>query len=389
MIVSSTHICILRTHLFLVWFLALGMFFFSSRGSILMADEIDVWIGTGGRPSQGIYHCMLDAAGKLSESKLVAEIQAPGFLARHPMLPRLYSVGGLDGKQVVAAYEIASVGRDAQLQFVMSLEIGDGGATHLALSSDGLMLLTAQYGSGSVAAFQLDAQGNLLRRTELIRHRGGSGVFADRQNAPHPHWVGFSPDQRFALIPDLGLDQVVIYRADTATAKLHAHGAGQLPEGAGPRHLKFHPNGKWIYVVNELDLTVSFFDWDATKGAMTLRQTVPSVAAERLTRLKQKSCSEIRIHPNGRFVYAANRGHDSITAFTIADDGSLTEIQNEAIRGATPRNFNIDPTGRFLLAAGQDSHTLACFLLDSDSGLLTYNHSVISTPTPICVLFSR
>jgi 6-phosphogluconolactonase len=385
--VNPTHRQILRNRLVLQAVFTMNLIFASQMGAALMAGDFDVWIGTGGRPSQGIYHCMLDDNGGLSQSKLVAEINSPGFLALHPSLPRLYAVGGLDGKQVVAAYEVTSTGPDAGLQLVNSLEIGDGGATHLALSRDGLMLLTAQYGGGSVAAFQLDARGNLQRRTELIEHSGGSGAVADRQKSPHPHWTGFSPDQRFALVPDLGLDQVVIYRADTASAKLQSHGVGQLPDGAGPRHLKFHPNGKWIYVVNELDLTVSFFDWNATDGAMTIRQTLPSVAADQLGRLKQKSCSEIRIHPSGRFVYSANRGHDSITAFAIADDGTLKEIQNESVRGATPRNFNIDPAGRYLLAAGQDSHTLASFLVDPASGLLSYNHSVISTPSPICVLF--
>lgn len=356
----------------------------------VLAQPIDVWLGTGGKPSLGIYHCTLDPeTGRLSESQLMAEIGSPGFLALHPKQPRLYCVGNLDGVGVVAGYRIDSAGTSKTLVYESSQPIGDGGGTHLAISKDGSILLTAQYGGGSLAAFALDEKGVITKRIALIKHEGGSGVFPGRQDAPHAHWVGFSPDQRFALVPDLGLDQVVVYRLDIANSQLHPHGFGPLPAGAGPRHMKFHPNGKWAYVINELDLTVSLFDWESVFGTLTIRQTIPTVDADQLNGLRSKSCSEIRIHPNGKTVYAANRGHDSITVFRVDDDGTLTAIQNEPVRGATPRNFNLDPTGRWLLAAGLDSHTLACFEIDPETGMLTYNSSIISTPTPICVLMQH
>lgn len=352
------------------------------------AQTVDVWIGTGGKPSQGIYHGSLDTmAGKLSESRLVAEMNGPGFLAMHPKLPMLYAVGGLAGDQVVASFRIEQTGKNASLTFVNSQPIGDGGATHLSISNNGKTIVTAQYGGGSVAAFAVADDGSIMKRTQLIKHTGGSKAVAGRQDGSHAHWAGFSPDQKFAFVPDLGLDQVVIYRVDTDNATLTSHGFGQLAAGAGPRHMKFHNNGKWIYVLNELDYTVSLFDWDSQAGTMTLRQTVPTVAKEELDRLQFKSCSEIRVHPSGKFVYAANRGHDSITVFQVADDGKLTSIQVEPVRGATPRNFNLDPSGKWLLAAGQDSHTLACFVVDESTGRITYNRSIISTPSPICVLF--
>ncbi|MBX3422490.1 MAG: lactonase family protein [Pirellulaceae bacterium] len=353
-------------------------------------QSLDVWIGTGGAPSKGIYHCSLDAqTGKLSASRLAAEINSPGFLAMHPVLARLYAVGSLDGKAVVAEYHIQRNDGYPELRFSSSAQIGDGGATHISVSRDGAALLTAQYGAGSVAAFALGSDGQILRRTALVKHRGGSGVVAGRQDAPHAHWVGFSPDLRFAFAPDLGLDKVVIYRVETKSAELVEHGAGQLPPGAGPRHMKFHPNGTWIYVLNELNLSVSLFDWDAVSGQMTLRETVPTVPQAQLERLRNKSCSEIRVHPSGRFIYAANRGHDTVTVFSVGDDGRLREIQNEPVRGATPRNINLDPSGQWLLAAGQDSHTLASFAIDQQTGIITYANSVISTPAPICVLFAH
>ena len=354
------------------------------------ADQLDVWIGTGGPPSKGIYHCVLDSgSGRLSESRLVAEMGSPGFLAMHPSRPVLYAVGSLNGEGVVASFDIQGTGMEATLTQTSVHSIGDGGATHLSVSRDGCTLLTAQYGGGSVAAFLLDEGGSITARTALIKHVGGSNIVSGRQTAPHAHWIGFSPDQRYSFVPDLGLDQVVIYQVDSKRATLQPHGVGQLPAGAGPRHQKFHPNGKWIYVLNELALSVSLFDWQPEVGTMQIRQTVPTVDQHELDRLRQKSCSEIRIHPNGRFVYAANRGHDSITVFSIGEHGELTSIQNEPVRGATPRNFNLDPSGSWLLAAGQDSHTLASFIVDSETGMITYSANVISTPCPICILFEH
>ena len=197
-------------------------------------------------------------------------------------------------------------------------------------------------------------------------------------NSTHA-WAGF---HRPAIRPGArsGPGSVLIYRADTAGPRTNT-AAVEPATGAGSRHLKFHPNGQWLYVLNELDLTISLFDWDAAAGSMSLRQTVPTVPLAELQPLQQKSCSEIRIHPRGHVVYAANRGHDSITVLAVGEDGRLTSVQNMPVRGATPRNFNLDPTARWLLAAGQDSHTLASFAIEPESGWLRYNH-IISTPVP-------
>lgn len=358
--------------------------------TVAHAQQRDVWIGTDASPaSKGIYHTTLNTDnGKLAESRLAAPIDGPGFLALHPKGKVLYAVGALGGKDVVAAYTIGTADGKASLKLINSLAIGDGGAAHLAVDPTGRMLLTAQYGGGSVAAFSLNADGALLARTALIKHAGGARVVGKRQDSAHAHWVGFSPDNKFAFVPDLGLDQVVIYKVDPAQARLAPHGAGAVPAGGGPRHMKFHPNGKWIYVLNELDLSVSLFDYDAAAGKMTIRKTVPTVAKAVLAREQFSSASEIHVHPSGKFVYAANRGHDTITGFAVNPaTGELADIGATPVRGATPRNFNLDPSGKWLLAAGQDSHTLASFALNQGTGELTYNRSVIHTPSPICVLF--
>ncbi len=378
---------------FAFWLLiAMPMLINSPDARLAAAEVIDVWIGTSqAKPSKGIYHCTLNTkTGMLTESELAAEIQGPGFLAMHPDGHHLYAVGTLDGKPSVVAYSIEKDGDQATLKFDNSLEIGDGGAAHVAVDPTGRTLLTAQYGSGSVAAFSLNANGSLKERTALIKHEGGSGVVAGRQEKPHAHWAGFSPDNRFAFVPDLGLDKVMIYKHDPATAKITPSGFGKVPAGGGPRHMKFHPSGKWIYVLNELALSVTVFDYDAETGTMTPKQTIPTVPKMLLAKELFKSASEIRVHPSGRFVYSANRGHDTVTAFRVnQDSGELSVIELENVRGATPRNINLDPSGQWLLAAGQDSHTLASFGVNQDTGELTYNRSIVTAPSAICVLFEH
>ena len=360
----------------------------SAASMITAAEPRDVWIGTGGTSlSKGIYHCTLNPDnGQLSEPTVAAEVRGPGFLARHPALPCLYAVGTFDRKASVIAYSIEASSEGSTLKLLGAVPIDDGGAAHLAVDATGRTILTAQYSRGSVAVFALSDDGSIKERTQLIRHKNGSGV-RPNQNSPHPHWTGFSPDNRFGFVPDLGKDQVVIYSVEAATSKITPHGFGVCPAGSGPRHMKFHPSSRWIYVLNENDVTVTVFDYDVEAGTMTAKQTQAAVPEEQLAREKQFSGSEIRVHPNGQFLYSANRGHDSITAFRIdPDSGRLTVIEREHIRGATPRNFNIDSTGHWLLAAGQDSHTLASFEVDQATGELAYNHSLVRAPSPICIV---
>lgn len=370
----------------------LGLSALSSDAADPQPTEIDVWIGTSrAKPSRGIYHCTLNTkTGKLSEPELAAEVGGPGFLAMHPRGNHLYAVCAVEGKPSVAAYAIDRGQRSSSLTFVNAIEIGDGGAAHVAVDPTGQMILTAQYGGGSVAAFALNKDGSLEERTQLLDHEGCSRVVPGRQEKPHAHWVGFSPDNRYAFVPDLGMDKVVIYKVDAAASRLTPHGFGDVPPGGGPRHMKFHTTGKWIYVLNELDLSITVFDYDAAAGSMTAKQTIPTVPKEQLAKEKFKSASEVRVHPSGRFIYSANRGHDTITAFRVnGNDGRLSVIERENVRGATPRNFNLDPSGKWLLAAGQDSHTLASFEIDQETGELIYNRSNVFAPSAICVLLEH
>ena len=365
-----------------------------NASSLSAADEltsIDVWIGTGGKPSKGIYHCTLNLkTGRLSESELAAEIGRPGFLAMHPNGQHIYAVGSLEGEAVVAAYEIKKTKGKATLSFQNAVEIGDGGAAHVSIDSTGRTILTAQYGAGSTAVFSVNKDGSIKERTQIVKHGAGSEIVGTRQNASHAHWTGFSPDERFAFVPDLGMDKVVIYEVDTAKSKVEQHGYGVVPPGGGPRHMKFHTNTKWAYVLNELDLSITHFDYDANAGTMTANETVLTVPKDELEKEKFKSCSEIRVHPSGRFVYAANRGHDTVTVFRVDQStGKLTFVERENVRAATPRNVNLSPDGRWLIAAGQDSHNLSVFEVNQETGELTYNRSNVHSPSPICVLFEH
>ena len=366
------------------------LFAFGLCAADVFAQQIDVWIGTGrSQQSKGIYHCLLNTkSGRLTQPQVVAEISGPGFLAMHPDRSTLYAVGNLDGKNAITAYRIAGTGKSAKLTLLNSVETGDGGSAHLCVDQTATTLVSAQYGGGSVAVFALNKDGSIKERTQLIEHEGGSKVVGRRQNSPHPHWTGVSPDNRFVFVPDLGLDAVVIYKLDAKNSKLTPHGQAKSHPGGGPRHMKFHTSGKWVYLLNELDLTVTVYDYNARNGTMQAKQTIAAVPQAELDKEKFKSASEIRVHPSGKFVYSANRGHDTITAYRVDQQtGKLAVIEREFVRGATPRNFNLDPAGEWLLAGGQNSHTLASFAVDQATGEMTYNQNVVLAPSAICVLF--
>lgn len=352
----------------------------------LRAETWQVYFGTGGPGADGIYRSAFDTAtGKLSAATRAAEIASPGFLAVHPRGGVLYAVGSADRVPVAAAYRIA---KDGSLSLLNTSPIGDGGAAHVGVHPSGRFLLTAQYGGGSVALFPLDAEGRIGAAT-LTEHEGGSRVFERRQDAPHPHWVGFSPDGRFALVPDLGLDGIVIYRVDTDKPAIVRHGFAASVPGGGPRHMRFSPDGRFIYLLNELSLSVTTYAWDAAAGTARLIATVPALSEEAKAGESFNSAAEIVVHPSGRFVYSSNRGHDTVSVFSANPGTSALQlVQLHPVRGAFPRNINLAPGAGWLLAAGQDSNTVAVHKVDPQSGKLTYQtKGVINVPAPICILF--
>lgn len=343
-------------------------------------NPLPLWIGTGGKGSEGIYRTMLDIeTGKLTGPVLAAEIGNPGFVALNAERTRLYSLCHVDGGSVAAF----TIGEDHSLTLLNTQSTGDGSASHLSLDRTGRLLFSAQYGNGSITVYPVAKDGHIGERTQVVKH-SGSGPDKDRQEGPHPHFAGVSPDNRFLLVPDLGADQVVIYRIDHESATLAPQGATVVAPGSGPRHLKFSHDGSKVYLINELSMTVTVFEYDEAGGTMTPLQTITTLP-ESMWKVPNKA-SEIRLHPTGRFVYAGNRGHDSITVFSVDEtNGLLSYVEREAIRGAYPRNFNIDPTGRWLIAAGRASNTLSIFSIDGESGRLYFTTDVLNVPDPICV----
>jgi 6-phosphogluconolactonase len=353
----------------------------------LRAESHHVFMGTGGPAARGVYRAGFDAkTGRLGPASLAAAIGSPGFLALHPDGDKLYSVGDVEGGPGVAGYRVSPAG---DLERITAGPTGGGAGCHLAVHPSGRFLLTAQYGGGSVALFPLDGGGR-LGPAVLTRHEGpGSGVVADRQKEPHPHWCGFSPDHRFALVPDLGLDGIMVYRVDTDEPSITRHGFLPAPPGSGPRHMRFSPDGRHIYLLNELSLAVSAYAWDAGTGTARLLATTPTLDEQAKAGESFNSAAEILVHPTGRFLYTSNRGHDSVSVFRAdPETAALAVVQVQPVRGAFPRNINLSPCGGWLLAAGADSHTVSVHRVDPDTGRLTYQlRGVIQTPSPICLLF--
>ena len=354
----------------------------------LHAEKIDVYFGTGGRESKGIYMAKFDTEkGKLSQASVVAEINGPGFLAWHPDRTKIYAVASIDGGPGVAGFHVK---KDGSLEKFTTSLVRDGGGTHVAVHPSGKFLLTAQYGGGSTAFFPLNKNGE-LGQSVVIDHNGGSKVVGNRQNSPHPHWCGFSPDGQYAFVPDLGTDNIHIYKVSADQTSIKKHALAASVPGGGPRHMRFSADGKFIYLLNELSLSVTTFAYDKGTGKAKKLTTTPSLSDEVKAKETFNSAAEILVHPNAKFVWSSNRGNDSITCFKAdPSTGKLTVTEVESIRGSWPRNINIDPTSKWIFAAGAHSNTIAVHKIDQSTGGLSFpTRNIISVPGPICVLFGK
>ncbi len=364
--------------------------FAAEPGGAKSPTQFRVYFGTYTRGiSRGIYACEMNAAtGELSSPRLVAEVRNPSFLAFHPRLPRIYGVSELwqtDGPDRGAVTAFAIDDSSGDLHELNQEASGGAGPCHLAVSPGGRCLVAANYGSGSVAVLPLDDEGRLRQRSCLISHEG-SGPNEARQKGPHTHQTIFSPDGRILLVPDLGIDKIVLYRLDEANGLLTAWDppAVGVPPGSGPRHCAYHPSGKFLYAVNELASTVSVF---ACAGEVPERliQTISTLPPEFEGK---NTTAEIEVHPSGRFVYASNRGHDSIAAFAVdSSTGRLTEIGRFPSGGKTPRNFSIAPGGRFILSANQDTDNVVVLEIDPKTGELRQTNVSIQVGAPVCVVY--
>jgi 6-phosphogluconolactonase len=370
----------------------LGLFLLtnSSVGGHAKLASMSVYVGTvtqGG--SRGIYLYKLDlATGQLTEGNLAAEAINPGFVALHPRRPLLYALDQMsleDGRLIGAVSSFLIDEESGQLTRLNQQPSGGAGPCHVAIDGTGQTVLVANYGGGSVSSYPVEVDGRLGRAASLIQHVG-SGPHPGRQRGPHAHSVTVDAASRFAFVADLGIDQVRVYRLDPETALLEAHEAPavELAPGAGPRHFAFHPSGQSAYTINELDNTITTFAYDPESGTLEERQTVRTLPSGFTG---ANTTAEILVHPSGKYIYGSNRGHDSIVAFAVANDGTLTLIGHYSSQGKHPRNFGIDPTGRVLIVANRDSDNLVPFLVDPASGKLTPTGQTYTLSMPVCVRF--
>jgi len=358
--------------------------------STVSAEPLRVYFGTytrGENSSKGIYHSMLDLeTGKLSEPVLAAEAKNPSFIEFHPNGNFLYAVSESGGAGSVSAY---ALNRDTgDLKFINQQPSGGAGPCHVSIDHVGKNLLVANYGGGNASVIPLKSDGRVGEPTGFVQH-AGSSVNPKRQKGPHAHSINVSPDNRFAFVADLGIDKIMIYRLDIEKGTIVANSPAfaKVKPGAGPRHFAFHPNGKYAYVINELDCTVTAFTYNSASGALTEIQTV--------TTLPNKfegsnTCAEVRVHPSGKFLYGSNRGHDSIVVYQVdLAKERLIFVEHETADIKTPRNFNIDPTGRFCLVANQGKDSVVVFRIEKETGALEPTGHKISVARPVCVRFLR
>ena len=349
-----------------------------------------MYVGTYTREtSAGIYAYRFDSeSGSADEIGLVAEMREPSFLALHPTGQFLYAVSETDdfdehGSGSVVAFRVsADSGALTKLNEVSSR---GGWPCHLNIDASGRMLIVANYKGGNVASFPIHEDGSLGEASSFFQHEGSS--VHERQDQAHAHSADFSADDRFAFFSDLGLDQVKIYQADPGAGTLAPHDppSVSVEAGSGPRHFALHPVGQSAYGLNELSSTVTVYDYDAETGALRVAQTVSTLPegfeGENYT-------AEIYVHPSGNFIYASNRGHDSIAVFAIDPSTRRLTPKGQALtNGQWPRNFAFSPDGRYLLVANQNSDNIVVFAIDEVTGALTPTGVELSIDAPVCLLF--
>jgi 6-phosphogluconolactonase len=358
----------------------------------LLGAEYFMYVGTyTNAGSKGIYVWRFDAAaGKFTSLGLASQSVDPSYLAAHPNGRFLYAVNEeshfqkMSNNGAVSAFGIdAATGKLKLLNQQASM--GDG-PCHLALDHEGKCLIVANYNNGSVASYPVGNDGLLSRSVGFFQPKG-SGKIPRRQDGPHAHCVAVSPDNRFALVADLGLDEVMTYRLNAVTAAMEVSDQQfvKVAPGSGPRHLAFHPNGRLVYLINEMASSIITFSYDPKAGTLHEIQTVSTLPKDYKG---ENDSAEIQVHPSGKFVYGSNRGHDSIAVFAVDPKaGTLTLVEHVATQGKTPRGFGIDPTGTYLVAANQKSNNMVVFRIDQTSGRLKPTGQVLDALTPVAVTF--
>jgi 6-phosphogluconolactonase len=354
-------------------------------------DSYLIYVGTyTGPASKGIYVLRFEpGTSRWSSPAIAAETANPSFLAIDPSQGFLYAaneVSGYKGEHSGSISAFAIDHKTGKLTLLNEVSSHGAGPCYVALDRTGKYVLVANYDAGNVAVFPVLPDGRLAEASAVVQH-AGHGPNAERQQGPHAHQIEVAPDNRFAIVSDLGLDRLLVYRFDVAKGTLAGNDPAFAPvaPGAGPRHFVFDLKGKFVYAINEMSGTITAFGYDAVRASLSSFQTISTLPAD----FKGENTSaEIAIHPSGKFVYASNRGADTLTILAVEPGkGSLKLVESVSAGGKTPRNFAIDPTGKYLFAANQDSNRIVIFRIDPVTGHLTATGQILEVPSPVCIKF--
>jgi 6-phosphogluconolactonase len=357
-----------------------------------------VYVGTytgSDNHGEGIYLFDLDpATGALKNRKLAASTTSPSWIALHPNKRFLYAVNEGDKSGSVTAFAVES--GSGSLRQINAVSSHGSAPCHLSFDPSGKFALVANYVSGTIAVLPIKSDGSLGEATDVQTHKGASAAPNGATNAPkgsftvighdapHAHFIQPDVKGKFILSVDLGQDRIYTYRFDSSAGKLAQQTTTSIPIGDGPRHLAFHPNGKWIYAITEQASTVIFFHYDQDSGSLTSQQTL-SALPEGFA--GSSYGSEISMHPNGKWLYVTNRLHDSIGAYSIGADGRLTHIGHVPTLGDYPRHTNIDPSGRYFFVCNQKGDNVTSFRIHPQTGALTSTGDYTAVGTPACIIF--
>jgi 6-phosphogluconolactonase len=353
------------------------------------AGKYLVYVGTyTNTGSKGIYAYRFDSATGTTESLgLAAETAEPSFLAVAPNRQFLYAANEMqnyNGEITGAVSSFAIVRSTGKLSQLNELPSRGADPAFLSLDKTGKYVLVANYTGGTVAVFPVLADGKLGEASAFVQHTGSS-VNHDRQASPHPHMIMTSPDNRFALVPDLGLDEVIAYRFDATKGTFgEKPSATKADPGSGPRHIAFSPNGHFVYLISEMGSAVTTFSYHAADASMTALQTVPVEPASS----RRKAGAEVQVSASGKSLYASNRFDNVIVVYAIDPaKGTLTQVQSVALEGKTPRHFALDPTGQWLWEENQDSNSIVIYRVDPQTGQLSPSGRKLNISSPTCVVF--
>ncbi len=359
--------------------LATTLFFMAAK---MNAQEYCVYVSSASpKDNAGIYlYSFNEQTGNMKFTGKTESIKVSSYLNPSPNGKYLYSVGNGE----IVAFTVS--GETGEIKLINSQPV-TGGPCYVSTDNTGKWVFVANYGGGTINVFPVDPDMHLGKIHQTIHHLGSS-VNTDRQKSAHPHMILSSPDNKFVLVTDLGADKIYVYPFNEETGFLNENHSTsiKLHPGAGPRHFEFHPNGKYIYVLNELNSTVTAYNWSKLTGKLSEIET-KKLLPEEFTGFNKSA--DIHLTPDGRFLYASNRGHNSITAFKTGKDGEPELIGYFPSGGNVPRNFFVSPGGSYLLVANKRSENIITFKIDKHNGILSGNQEISGIALPQCIKFIK